>query len=249
MKRFSLILQVSLLLAPVLTAADLTVFAAASLSDALQEIAHTYAAASGDAVHFNFAASSTLARQIKEGAPADLFFSADEAKMDDLAKAGLVDAATRRSLLSNTLVLIVPLEAVVTDPGPGYLTQPAVRRLALAETRTVPAGIYARAWLEKTKAWEAVAAKVVAVENVRACLAVVEAGNADAGIVYRSDALLSRRVKVIHEVAPADGPTISYPLAVLQSALQPEAARSFAAYLASAPARAVFLRDGFAAAP
>ena len=124
-----------------------------------------------------------------------------------------------------------------------------MRRLALAETRTVPAGIYARAWLEKMQWWEAVAGKIVPVENVRACLAMVEAGNAEAGIVYRSDALLSRRVKIIHEVAASEGPVISYPLAVLKSAPQAEAARRFAGYLATAPVRAIFLRYGFTAAP
>ena len=249
MIRRCLLLLACATLAPLLAAADLTVFAAASLSDALQEAARTYTAEGGDTGHFNFAASSTLARQLKEGAPADLFFSADEAKMDDLAQAGLIDPGTRRSLLSNTLVVIVPADAAVAAPAPDYPIRPAVRRLALAETRTVPAGIYARAWLEKMRWWETVAGKVVPVENVRACLAVVEAGNAEAGIVYRSDALLSPRVKIVHEVAAADGPPISYPLAVLKASPQPEAARRFAAFLATPAARAIFRRYGFIAAP
>jgi molybdate transport system substrate-binding protein len=247
--RFLLKLSLGLLLACALRSADFTVFAAASLSDALKEIAATYEATSGDKVHFNLAASSLLARQIKEGAPADVFFSADEAKMDDLAKAGLLAAGTRHSLLSNTLVIVVPAGTTTAADGPAYLITAAVRHLALGETRSVPAGIYARQWLEKTGLWPQVEAKVVAVENVRACLAAVESGNADAGIVYRTDALLSKKVRIIHEVADTDGPKISYPVAVLKDSKQVEAAGKFATYLASPAALAVFARYGFTAAP
>jgi molybdate transport system substrate-binding protein len=232
-----------------LVAADLTVFAAASLSDALQEIGRNYQAGGGDPVHFNLAASSTLARQIKEGAPADVFFSADEAKMDELEKAGLLAAGSRRRLLSNTLVIVAPKAATVPAGGAAFLLLPAVRRLALAETTTVPAGIYARAWLEKTGLWPKVAAKVIATENVRACLAAVESGNVDAGIVYRTDALLSRQVQVVDQIPAAEGPRISYPAAVLRATKQPEAAARFADYLASPAAQAVFLKFGFTTAP
>jgi molybdate transport system substrate-binding protein len=247
--RFLLHLSLGLLLTGALKAADLTVFAAASLSDALKEIAGTYESASGDKVHFNLAASSLLARQIKEGAPADVFFSADEAKMDDLAKAGLLAAGTRHSLLSNTLVIVVPAGTTTAAAGPAYLSTDAVHHLALGETHSVPAGIYARQWLEKAGLWPQVEAKVVAVENVRACLAAVESGNADAGIVYRTDALLSKKVRIIHEVAATDGPKISYPVAVLKDSKQAEAAGKFAAYLASPAALAVFAKYGFTAAP
>ena len=149
--RLILSLLSGLSLACALRAADLTVFAAASLSDALKDIAGSYEAASGDKVHFNLAASSLLARQIKEGAPADLFFSADEAKMDDLARAGLLEAGTRHSQLANTLVVVIPAGTPAPPGGPAYLTTAAVRHLALGETRSVPAGIYARQWLEKSR--------------------------------------------------------------------------------------------------
>ena len=132
----SLLIALALLsagLAPVARAAELTVFAAASLSDALKEIAAHYEPASGDKLKFNLAASSVLARQIKEGAPADVFFSADEAKMDDLAKAGLLADGTRVSLLANTLVGVVPLDGTVTLASAADLAKPAVVRLALAE--------------------------------------------------------------------------------------------------------------------
>jgi molybdate transport system substrate-binding protein len=232
-----------------LRAAELNVFAAASLADALQEIAPAYESASGDTVHLNLAASSLLARQIKEGAPADVFFSADDAKMDDLAQAGLVAAGTRVSLLSNSLVIVVNAERGAPISRPADLALATVRRLALAEPQTVPAGIYARAYLQKTGLWTSLAGKIVSTENVRACLAAVEAGNADAGFVYKTDALISKKVKVAVEIAAADAPRISYPVAVLSGAKHPEAARRFVAYLASPAARAVFARFGFLPAP
>lgn len=230
-------------------AADLNIFAAASLSEALLEIARTYEFASGDHLHFNLAASSTLALQIKQGAPADLFFSADEAKMDALAQAGLIDPATRRSLLSNTLVIVVNATDGATLAKPADLAGPSIRHLALAEPQTVPAGIYAKQWLQKIALWPAVSAKVIPTENVRACLAAVESGNADAGIVYKTDALISKKVRVALEVPVAGGPVISYPLAVVKESKQPEAARKFAAYLAGPAARAVFVKYGFLPAP
>ena len=226
-------------------AADLTVFAAASLSDALKEIAQTYEPATGDKLHYNLAASSTLARQIKEGAPADIFFSADEAKMDDLAGAGLIVTDTRRSLLSNTLVIVVNAEGGAAITTPSDLTKASIGRVALAEPETVPAGIYAREYLQKAGLWEKIRAKVVPMENVRGCLAAVEAGNADAGIVYKTDALISKNVKIAYEVPMGEGPNISYPLAVLRESRNEKGARKFAVYLASAEARAVFIKYGF----
>lgn len=226
-------------------AADLTVFAAASLSDSLKEIAKSYEPASGDKLHYNFAASSLLARQIKEGAPADLFFSADEAKMDDLAKAGLILPDTRSSLLSNTIVIVVNVEGGPAVTVPADLAKPIVGRIALAEPQTVPAGIYAKEYLEKTGLWKKIVDKVVPTENVRACLAAVEAGNADAGIVFKTDALISKKVEIAYEITAEEGPKISYPLAVMKGSREFETARKFAAYLASPEARAVFIKYGF----
>ncbi len=230
-------------------AAELNVLAAASLSDALKEIAKIYEPASGDKLVFNLAASSTLARQIKEGAPADIFFSADEAKMDELAKAGLIEVDSRRSLLSNTLVIVVSIEGGAAISTPADLTKPAVSRIALAEPQTVPAGIYAKEYLQKAGLWKKISDKIVPTENVRACLAAVESGNVDAGIVYKTDALISKKVKVASEVAVTEGPKISYPLAVMKAAKNAEAAHRLATYLASAEARAVFAKYGFLPAP
>ena len=233
------------LLACTTRAADLNVFAAASLADALKEIAKSYGKASGDNLRFNLAASSALALQIKQGAPADVFFSADETKMDDLAKTGLIVPDTRVSLLSNTLVIVVNAMGGAPVTVPADLTKPAIGRVALAEPQTVPAGIYAKEWLQATGLWKKIIDKIVPTENVRACLAAVEAGNADAGIVYKTDALISKKVKVAYEVTVAEGPRISYPLAVVKESKNDAAARKFTTYLASSEARAIFAKYGF----
>jgi molybdate transport system substrate-binding protein len=226
-----------------LLAEEVMVFAAVSLTDALKDVAVAYEKGSGDKLVFNLGASSMLARQIREGAPADLFLSADEAQMDGLEEAGLLLSGSRRSLLSNTLVIVVS-----SDGGP-KITSPrdllSVRTLALAEPKIVPAGVYAKQYLEKLGLWDALASRVVPTENVRACLAAVEAGNADAGIVYRTDALISKRVRVAWAVTAEEGPRISYPVAVVKDAAHSGAAKRFAAYLASEPARAVFVKYGF----
>lgn len=231
------------------TASDLNIFAAASLSDALKEIAKGYEQTSGDKLHYNFAASSALARQIREGAPADVFFSADEAKMDDLEKADLVVTDTRRSLLSNTLVIVVNTDGGAAIATPADLAKPWVGRIALAETQTVPAGIYAKEYLQKGGLWKKVNDKVVPTENVRACLSAVEAGNADAGIVYKTDALISKKVKIAYEVSVAEGPRISYPVAVVSGSKNTEAARKFVAHLATPEAHKIFAKYGFLPAP
>jgi len=225
--------------------AELNVAAAASLTDALQEIKAAYEKPGGDALLLNLGASSTLARQIGEGAPADLFLSADEAKMDDLEKRGLVLAGTRRSVLSNVLVVVVPKDSPLAVTSPADLASPRLHALALAEPRTVPAGIYAREYLEKLKLWDRLAGRVVPTENVRAALSAVEGGNADAGIVYKTDAGISKKVRIAWEVPPAEGPRISYPFAVMAGTRRPEAARRLLAYLESPAALAVFRKYGF----
>jgi molybdate transport system substrate-binding protein len=190
-----------------------------------------------------------LARQIKEGAPADIFLSADEAKMNDLAETGLIEPASRHNLLSNTLVIIVPADSKISLAGPSGLADPAVARLALAEPQTVPAGIYAKDYLQRIKLWEQIAPKVIPTENVRGCLAVVESANVDAGIVYKTDALTSNKVRVVFEIPAAVAPRITYQFALLKGSKQAEAATKFAAYLASSDAKAVFEKYGFAVLP
>lgn len=224
-------------------AAELTVFAAASLTEALEEIGTAYEKAGGDTIRLNLGASSLLARQIEEGAPADLFLSADEEKMDALGKRGLLLAGTRRSVLSNTLVIVVPPDRPAKIAGPKDLA--AVTTLALADPQAVPAGLYAREYLRKLGLWDRIAGKVVPTENVRGALAAVESGNVDAGIVYKTDAGISKRVKIAYEVPRAQGPKISYPFAVVAESKRKEAAKRFLAYLESKPALAVFRKHGF----
>ena len=211
-----------LLVAPLLHADEVHVFAAASLTDALREIAAKYQQISPhDEVLFNFAGSSTLARQIAEGAPADIFVSADEAQMNRVAN--FIDAQSRMSVLSNTLVIVGERDLL------------KAKSIALAEPSSVPAGVYARQWLTKRGLWDRVKAKVIPTENVRAALAAVEAGNADSAIVYKTDAK--------NGFAISDGPKISYPFALTKSASA--AAKRFFTYLTSPAARDVFRRFGF----
>jgi molybdate transport system substrate-binding protein len=232
------VLALALLLANVAPAAEVRVYAAASLVDALQEIAAGY---EGDPIVFNFGASSLLARQIEAGAPADLFLSADEAKMDALQKRGLIVASTRASVLSNTLVIVVPRGATrITSPA-GLVG----KTVALAEPSSVPAGIYARTFLEGEGLWKQIAPHVVPTENVRGALAAVRAGNADAAIVYKTDALTAKDVTIAVEIPREKGPRISYPFALVTDTGQPDAARRFLAYLRSQPALDVFARHGF----
>lgn len=221
------------------------VFAAASLTDALKEIAVSWEAAGGEKIAFNVASSSTLAMQIREGAPADLFLSADEIQMDGLQKAGLIAPGTRRSVLSNTLVIVVPADSTLQIASEKDLAGANVRGLALAEPSSVPAGVYSKKFLESAGVWDAVAPKVIPTENVRATLAAVESGNVDAGIVYRTDAAISKQVRIAFEIPAAAGPAISYPFALVKGAPRETQARRFLAYIGSPAARAVFVRYGF----
>lgn len=232
-----------------LHAEEITVFAAASLTDMLKAAAQVHEKASGDKVRFNFAASSLLARQIEEGAPADLFFSADTAKMDALEKHDLLKPGTRRNLLSNQLILVVPHDSTLTLKKPDDLLQKAIHRLILADPKTVPAGIYAKEYLTKQKLWAELEPRVIPVDNVRAVLATLEAGNGDAGIVYKTDALLSKQVRVVYEVPQTETPEIRYPVAVLKAAPHPAAAQRFRDFLDSTKATEVFKQHGFIVLP
>ena len=204
--------------------------AAASLTNVLQEIARTYEKSTGDRIVFSFGASNLLARQIAAGAPADLFLSADEASMNR------VQTRMRVNVLSNTLVVIgKPIRQ------PRDLVR--MKSIALAEPSSVPAGIYARQWLESLRLWSAIEPKVIPTDNVRSALAAVASGNADAAIVYRTDARISKRVRVTYVVT--NGPRIVYPFALLRDAEQPAAALRFLHHLRSKQALDTFIRHGF----
>jgi len=232
----------ALALAGSANAEEVTVFAAASLTDAVQEIARAYEASSGNKVVFNPGASNDLARQIRAGAAADVFFSADSAQMDALERAGLVRAQDRVEVLSNVLVVIVPADS--TDSLRSAADLASLRRIALADPEAVPAGVYARTYLQSAGLWEKLKERVVPTLNVRAALAAVESGNVEAGIVYRTDAAAARRVRVAFEVDREQGPRIVYVLAPLASSKK-AAARDFVRHLLSAEARTIYERHGF----
>jgi molybdate transport system substrate-binding protein len=240
--RVGLAALLTLLAASPLRAAEVTVCAAASLADALREIGTAYEASSGNKVVFNLGASSDLARQIRAGAPADLFFSADQAQMDVLERAGLVKAADRVDVLSNVLVVVVPAEGGKVLRTPSDLL--SLERLALADPQAVPAGVYARTYLESKGLWKKLEGKVVPTLNVRAALAAVESGHVDAGIVYRTDAAISSRVAVAFEIAREEGPRIVYVLAPLAASTRP-VTRDLVRYLVSPDAIKVYERYGF----
>ncbi len=242
----ALLLATALALPPgpaALGAEEVAVYAAASLADALEQIGTAWRRASGHTAVFNFGASSDLGRQVRQGAPADVFFSADRAQMDLLERAGLVRAAERVDLLSNTLVVVVPGRAEAGLSAPAELL--GLRRLALADPEAVPAGVYARRWLESAGLWGRLRDRVVPTLNVRAALAAVESGNADAAVVYRTDAARSRRARVAFEVPRAQAPPITYVVAPLRGSRA--AARDLVAWLKSPAGRAVFEAHGFLA--
>jgi len=227
-------------------AADVTVFAAASLTDALKEIATSYEKAGGDKIVFNFAASHLLVTQIKAGAPADIFFSADEAKMDDLAKSNLIDKDTRKNLLSNSLVIVVP--GYTSNQKLTSATQLAdarFKKIALGQPDSVPAGIYAKQYLQKIGIWDKVSSRIIPCESVRAALAAVETGNVDAGMVYKTDALHSKTVVADYEVPVSDGPAIAYPVALIRESRNATAAKKFLDYLSSTASVKIFDQNGF----
>jgi molybdate transport system substrate-binding protein len=232
---------------------EITVYAAASLREALTEVAADYEKENDTKIVFNFGSSGDLSKQIIAANKADLFFSADEKEMDEVAAEKLIDDGTRKSLLSNQLVVIEPLDpkqpgaSIFTSPfAAGELAGAVVKRLSLASTETVPAGRYAKAWLEKKGVWSKVAERVLPGVDVRAALAAVESGGAQAGIVYRTDAVISKRVRIAYAVPLSEGPKISYPLAVIKDRPRSADAKKLAAYLGTKSALDVFERHGFA---
>jgi len=231
------------------TPVELTVYAATSLRDALQEIGKAFEEREGVKLVFNFGSSGDLSRQIVAANQADVFFSADEKELDRVEQAGLVEAGTRRSLLSNQLVVVEPADAtpsIFRSPfDPGQLAGAELELLSLANTETVPAGKYTKTWLQSLGVWERVASKVLPGIDVRAALAAVESGGARAGIVYRTDAARSSKVRVVFAVPVEEGPPISYPLAVLARRPNTMRAQQLALFLATAEARAMFEHHGF----
>ena len=229
-------------------AADPVVFAAASLKNALDDVAAAYKEKTGKAVAISYGGTPTLTKQIEQGAPADIFFSADTTWMDYAVEHKLVQPQTRRTLLGNEIVLVAPKDSAATIKiatgfdlagllGPGG-------HLAMADVQSVPAGKYSKAALDKLGVWDSVAASVVQSENVRLALAFVARGEAPAGIVYATDAAAEPAVKVIG-VFPADShPAILYPVAMTASSTNPDA-KAFFDFLQSDAAAPAYRKQGF----
>ena len=243
---------ISVLLAPVAWAqsrADVTIFAAASLRDGLDELVREYERQGRGKAVVSYAGSPMLARQIEKGAPADIFISADTDWMDFLAMRGLIRIETRVNLLSNRLVLIAPSDSKMTlKIGPRFPLAALLgdRRLAMADPDSVPAGKYGKAALEALGVWQEVAPKVARAENVRAALRLVAHGEAPFGVVYRSDALADRRVRMIGEFPLSLHPPIVYPAAVVAGS-RSKIAYEYLRYLRSHAAQDVWQRHGFGA--
>ncbi|CAD7722943.1 Molybdate-binding protein ModA [Xanthomonas hydrangeae] len=242
---------VLMLALPVLATAQtapVTVFAAASLKESMDEAAAAYEKATGTPVRVSYAASSALARQIEQGAPADVFFSADLEWMDYLQQRGLVLPAQRHNLLGNTLVLIAPAASKVrVDPRkPGAIAKALgdSGRLAVGQTTSVPAGKYAAAALRKLGQWDGVSNRLAESESVRAALMLVSRGEAPLGIVYGSDARADPKVRVVATFPDDSHDAIVYPVAALKNSSNPDTVE-FVQWLSSKPAKAIFTRRGF----
>ncbi len=244
-----LLLALCLFLAPLAARAqDLTVFAAASLTDAMKDVSVEWTHAGHPPLRLSFGASSTLARQIEQGAPANVFASADERWMDYLADKRLIVPDTRKDLLGNELVLVVP----ATQPqhvsiGPGFNLLGMLGsngHIATGDPAHVPVGIYAEQALKKLGLWDAVSPRIARADDVRSALLLVERGEAPVGIVYATDAAVSKAVMVAGTFPADSHDPVSYPFAVVKSGDTP-AARALMTFLAGPQARQIFIKRGF----
>lgn len=248
-KLFGLLLFIcfALGLSPQVSAADVTVFAAASLKEAMDAQARQFEASTGNKVIVSYGASNALAKQIEAAAPADAFISADLDWMDYLDQRRLLMPDTRFNLLRNTLVLVAPASsksALKIGPNFGLAAALGQEKLAMANPDSVPAGKYGKAALEKLGVWSSVEKQVARAENVRAALALVSRGEAPFGIVYSTDALSDKSVRIVDTFPTESYPPIVYPAALLATS-KSAAAKPLLVYLRSVPARAVWEKYGF----
>jgi molybdate transport system substrate-binding protein len=224
---------------------EILVSAAASLTDALKDIGRAYQLKGRHKILLTLGPSNFLARQIDEGAPVDIFFSADLAQMDLLDKNGRLEPGTRKNLLSNQLVIVVPKDSNLAIAAPKDLLKPEVKKIALADPAAVPVGVYTSKYLTDEGLWDKVKSKTVPVLDVRATLAAVESGNIEAGFVYKTDAAISNKVRIAYEVPIEKGPKITYPVAIVKESKKKDAARDFMNFLLSPASKAMFKKFGF----
>nr|WP_199319784.1 molybdate ABC transporter substrate-binding protein [Dolichospermum sp. FACHB-1091] len=224
---------------------SLLVSAAASLKEALEEIKPLYQQSQPKVnISYNFGSSGALQQQIEQGAPADIFISAAKKQVDALEQKGLVVAGTRNIIGKNRLVLVVPKNAIGITSFYN-LKDTKVKKIAIGEPRSVPAGQYAQQVLEKLKIWTEVKSKLVFANNVRQVLASVESGNADAGLVYITDAKISNQVKIVVTADEKYHSAIIYPLVVIKRSKNVDAAKEFSQFLSGDKSKAVFKKYGF----
>ena len=224
---------------------NLLISAAASLKEALEEIKPLYQQSKPNVnINYNFGSSGALQQQIEQGAPADIFISAAKKQVDALEQKGLLVPGTRNIIAKNRLVLVVP-KNVVGITSFYSLKDAKVKKIAIGEPRSVPAGQYAQQVLEKLKIWSEIKSKLVFANNVRQVLASVESGNADAGLVYITDAKISDKVKVVVTADEKYHSPIIYPLAVVKRSKNIDAAKEFSQFLSSNQAKSVFKKYGF----
>lgn len=227
---------------------SLVILAASSLTESLQNVATAWSAQGHPMPSFSFDASSRLAKQIEMGAPADLFFSADSDWMDAVQAKNQIDPATRKNLLGNSLVMVLPATSSLSLGQAADLAHPEFKRVGLAG-ENVPAGKYARAALQTLQVWPMVQDRVINGDNVRTVLGWVATGEVDAGAVYATDAKVNPGVRVAFTFPPSSYPPIVYPVAIVKSSQQRSDAEQFLNYCASEAGMAVFLAAGFTAAP
>ncbi len=233
-------------LQPPAPTSTLLVAAAASLQNALQEITPLYTRANpGQTVNYNFASSGVLEQQIEQGAPIDVFISAAEKQMSTLQEKGLLVPGTQRNLLTNQLVLITPKQASVSLTDFQQLTKQEVKRIAIGETRTVPAGQYAVEVFGKLGILEQVKPKFVLGNNVKSVLTAVETGDVDAGIVYITDAKSSDKITIAAIAEEKLHSPIRYPIAILKSSKSLDGSGQYVEFLQSKSAKTVFKKYGF----
>jgi len=239
-------LLLAIVAAPAFAAPPL-VLAAASLQESLNAAADAWAARHHERPVLSFASSSALAKQIDAGAPADIFISADEPWMDDVARRGLIKVGTRVSFLTNSLVLVAPAASarpVAIRPGFPLGRLLGDGKLAMGEVNSVPAGKYGKEALTKLGVWDAVASHVAGADNVRSALALVERGEAPYGIVYATDAYASKGVKIVGTFPETSHAPITYPIALLTASTGAHA-EAFRRFLISAAGKAIFKHYGF----
>ncbi|MCF2719518.1 molybdate ABC transporter substrate-binding protein [Paenibacillus sp. UKAQ_18] len=225
---------------------ELTISAAASLTDALKEIQHSYESThTGIKLNFNFGGSGALEKQIEQGAPSDLFLSASTKNMKSLVDQQLIDTKKQKTWLTNELVAVIPADGTMNIASVTDLTKKEVKKVAIGIPESVPAGNYAQEALTKAKLWDTLQNKLVQAKDVRQVLQYVETGNADVGFVYKTDALTSQKAKIAFEVNPKTYSLVEYPIGIVKATKHIQEAEDFYAYLQSQESLNIMAKYGF----